>query len=109
MKNVNNNEKYFNNLSKDINYIPDNSFKEGTPNSILKNQKNNNLRKVQFTLRNSQMIELSNTIKDAKTNRSSNLNELIKTDTEEDEDILKKFQIDLYQKKKEKKFRSKYY
>ena len=101
MKNINN-EKYFNNLSKDINYIPDNSFKEGTPNSILKNQKNNNLRKVQFTLRNSQMIELSNNIKDAKTNKSSNLNELIKTDTEEDDDILKKFQIDLYQKKRRK-------
>jgi len=109
-------DKEFNNSNKDINLFPDFSYKEPIPSSLAKSKdsRNNNLKKVHF--RNDLNIELSlrkskDTIGEERITKKDT-ERFSKTDTEritknetEDDDILKKFQIDSYRKKRKKHFK----
>ena len=109
-------DKEFNNSNKGINLFPDFSYKEPIPSSLAKSKdsRNNNLKKVHF--KNDLNIELSLT----KSNDISGEGRITKKDTErfsktdterisknetEDDDILKKFQIDSYRKTRKKHFK----
>ena len=109
-------DKEFNDSNKDINLFPDFSYKEPIPSSLAKSKdsRNNNLKKVHF--RNDLNIELSlrkskDTIGEERITKKDT-ERFSKTDTEritknetEDDDILKKFQIDSYRKKRKKHFK----
>ena len=108
--------KEFYDLNKDINLFPDFSYKEPIPSSLAKSKdsRNNNLKKVHF--RKDLNIELSITKsndilgedritkKDTERFSKSDTGRISKNETD-DEDILKKFQIDLYRKKRKKHFK----
>ena len=109
-------DKEFNDSNKDINLLPYFSYKEPIPSSLAKSKdsRNNNLKKVHF--RNDLNIELSlRKSKDTMGEESitkKDTERFSKTDTEritknetEDDDILKKFLIDSYRKKRKKHFK----